>query len=266
MGEEHFGNQPLAETNYTSWPDVVPLVNAKNRVYHQWVNGDENFFYRGSTDDLNAAIKDFAKVKSDKLEVVLRPGPGIAKTFSPEKTVPFDWNLHLVGGIAAHMSTRDQGQQIWSTYPVLTIYVDEQIELNKIQIPKELKVTELAELKQRALKCLKSTDMTVRGWSCGYLAGLDKYDQEVMKRVAELLADDDNWVRLNAAGSLASYGVIAKSVLPKLEQLADTDDAQLRERVEKTIASIKQATPNDQAQAHYRSRLDSIRDYCESRR
>ncbi len=137
--------------------------------------------------------------------------------------------------------------------------------MNKIQIPKELKVLELSELKLRALKCLKSTDKTVRGWSCGYLIGLDEHDRDVMNQIAGMLGDDDNWVRLNAAGSPATFGAVAKEILPKLEQIANSDDAQLRDCVQATISAIKDAKTNDEAEAQHRKLMESIRNYFKAR-
>jgi hypothetical protein len=260
LGFEEFGNKPLSKANYGAWPGVVLLVNSEKRVYYQWVNGHENLYYLGNNDDLNTALKDFAKIKSDKLEVVLRPGPGIATTFKPEKTVPFVWNLHL---IKSFLSKLDQGDQIWPAHPMLTIYVDDQVDLNALQIPTGITVLELDDLKNRAMNCLTSSDETVRGWSCGFLSRLDKYDVDTMKRVVQMLNDDDNWVKLNAAGALASFEANAQSILPNLEQLATSDDQQLREKAVKTITSIKQSKTDDRAAEQHRERIAAIKSFCE---
>src|SRR5207245_1807971 len=117
LGEEQFGNDPLSERNYSDWPGIMPLVNAQTRVYYNWVNGNEHMYYRGDTAALNAALKGLAAVKTEVREAALRPGPAEARTFGGQK-VPYNWNLHLVGGIARHLTTLAKGDQIWSTSPV----------------------------------------------------------------------------------------------------------------------------------------------------
>jgi hypothetical protein len=57
MGEEHFGDDALNEMNYRDWQGIVPLVNHPSRVYHWWVNGNEEFYYRGDTKKLSQKLK-----------------------------------------------------------------------------------------------------------------------------------------------------------------------------------------------------------------
>jgi hypothetical protein len=112
LGEETFGNKPFSEINFTDWPNVMPVVNDAHRVYHSWVNGDENFYFQGDTAALNLALKSFAQVKAEKRSVILRPAPGRGSSFNGEQSFVFNWQLHLLGGIAKHMSTRDQGNTL----------------------------------------------------------------------------------------------------------------------------------------------------------
>ena len=70
------------------------------------MNGNEHFYFAGDTAALNAALKKFASIKADRLTVVLRPGPGKTNSFKKEQSLAFNWNLHLLGGIARHMSKR----------------------------------------------------------------------------------------------------------------------------------------------------------------
>src|SRR5688572_1632072 len=99
-GREEFGNKPLSEHNYTGWPGIVPLVNDHARVYTQWVNGNEHFYYEGSIRELNVALANFARLQLPNHFVVLRAAPGLAKSFGG-KQVAFDWELHVLGGIAS---------------------------------------------------------------------------------------------------------------------------------------------------------------------
>ena len=266
LGEEHVGNDPLPEANYTDWPGIMPLVNDPNRVYHIWVNGNEYFYYRGATAELNGALKKFAALKSEPREVVIHPGPGVAHRFSGE-TIACDWELHVVGGIAKHQTTLDKGDQIWSKSPILTIYLGGGVTLDKIVVPEGITLLGLADLKQRYSDALaKSTDKSVRGWGCGQLATLDKFDAESIKTIAQRLKDDDNWVRLNAAGALSTFGAKARGTLDELRAAANSDDAGLKQTAEKTIADVQAAADNMDEERLHRERLAAIDKFLESHR
>ena len=167
LGEETFGNKQFSKANFSDWPNVMPVVNDTHRVYHSWVNGNENFYFQGNTEALNLALKSFALVTAEKRTVILRPAPGRVSSFNGEQKFVFNWQLHLLGGIAKHMSTRDQGSNVWDPNPELTIYVGGDIVLNMIEIPQNVDVLQLADLKARYEKSLKSTHQDVRGWTCG---------------------------------------------------------------------------------------------------
>src|SRR5205823_7677599 len=106
LAMEDFGNASASELNYKDWPGVMPLIDNHCRVYHWWCNGNEQFFYRGDTADLNDALKKFAAITAKTHEILIVPDAGVTQTFS-SKEIHFDWDLHLVGGIAAHESTLD---------------------------------------------------------------------------------------------------------------------------------------------------------------
>src|SRR5437762_5661973 len=97
LAEERFGNAPVV--SQPDWAEgVVDVVNLKSRVYSYWVNGNENFFYRGNAQALNAALRQYAAVKSDVRQVILLPGAGKTHSFE-RKPIAFDWQLHVPSGI-----------------------------------------------------------------------------------------------------------------------------------------------------------------------
>lgn len=114
VGEESFGNAPVVQQ--PGWAEgVIDVVNLKSRVYSQWVNGNENFFYRGDARALNDALGRFAAVKDDGRRLVLLPGPGKTHTFG-RTPLAFDWQLHVPSGIYKAVSKR--------THVVMTVYVN----------------------------------------------------------------------------------------------------------------------------------------------
>ena len=135
LATEEIGNAPISELNYTNWKGIVPLVNDKARVYQVWVNGNENFYFKGNTKALNAALSAFAKVEVKNHVVVLRPGPIERRSIRDKTLIQFNWELHVIGGIAASRATDDIEDLEWQKYPVLTIYIGGDIDLDKLEIP-----------------------------------------------------------------------------------------------------------------------------------
>src|SRR5207245_1530338 len=81
-----------------------------------------------------------------------------------------------------------------------------------------------------------SSDKTVRGWGCGALSALDAYDKESLETIAARLKDDDMWVRLNAAGALATFGSRARSALDLLREAAKRDGEGRDKGYERSLA------------------------------
>ena len=264
LGEETFGNAPLNRLNFTEWPNVMQVVNDSHRVYHSWVNGNENCYFQGDTASLNSALKEFSKIEAEKLVVVLRPAPATISSFKRDRTFEFNWQLHLLGGIAKHMATRDQGSLVWDPAPELTVYVGGAIELDQLEVPANVEVRQVSDLKQQYLKALSSTDQTVRGWTCGAIAALDRHDDDSMHAIAELLKDNEVWVRINAAGALAEFAPQRAKVIPILESI-ETEDEDLKTRIATTIQKLNTTGSPSVDRKSYSMRLKQISEYVESR-
>lgn len=264
MGEETFGNQPLNGLNYQDWPGIMPVINHESRVYHVWVNGNEYAYYRGEIDALNDVLQKFATTNQKQHEVVLRPGPGSTKSLRQTQSIPFNWELHLVGGIARVMAKKDQGEKIWNPYPMLTIYVDETLPLDQLKIPAGVTLLELADLEKRFSGGLTSTDITVRGWDAGQLASLNQYSTKNMNAISKLLDDNEVWVQLNAAGALAVFGKKATPLLPDLRSRLDTDDDALKKRLAETIKIIETSPDRSDAEKQHQKTLTQIQKFLKT--
>ncbi len=136
LATDEIGNAPLSELNYTEWKGIMPLVNDKARVYQVWVNGNETFYFKGTTKPLNAALAAFAKIEVKNHVVVLRPGPIERRAIRDKTPISFNWELHVVGGLARSRATDDIEDLEWQKDPVLTIYIGGDIDLDKLEIPK----------------------------------------------------------------------------------------------------------------------------------
>ncbi len=257
LGEESIGNDPLNGANYKDWPGLIDVINRPARVYRQWVNGNEYFYFRGDTKALNQALQKFADTTGKVKEVIIRPGPANAATFQNGQ-IEYDWHLHVVGGIARAVMQKDGGENIWPKHPQITVHLGKNIKLNEIKIPKGVTVVQLKTLKQRYTEALKSKSQNVRGWGCGHLARLDPYDTKSMNAVAGQLKDDSAWVRLNAAGALATFGRRAKPLLPTLKKMAETETDRMKSRLAKTIAEIEQGADRSKEAAAHQKTLGAI--------
>ena len=139
LATEKFGNEPLSELNYPEWKGIMPIVNDKARVYNVWVNGNEHMFYKGTAKELNTALANFAKIEMKEHLIVLRPGPGLRRSLD-KKEIPYNWELHVIGGIAKSRATREKRDLYWFEDPVLTVHIDGDIDLEKLEIPKSVTV------------------------------------------------------------------------------------------------------------------------------
>lgn len=270
---EEIGNKPLNERNYEDWKGIMPVINHKSRVYQIWVNGDEYFYYRGDTKALNDALRKFAKIDARDREiicvpeVVIRPGPGETMTFRKVQ-VPYDWHLHIQGGISkhfAHFAVEENDTNIWDQYPTLTIFVNGgNIALDKIKIPETVIVLEVADLRMRYLDGLKSDDHEVRGYAAYFLARVDFYNKENIAPITKLLTDENDWVRLMAAGALGNFGKSAASALPVLRQGLQDENERIRERFQQTIDRIEGAEDTTVKAKKWRDTLKKISDFKKS--
>ena len=161
------------------------------------------------------------------------------------------------------MSTRDKGDLVWSTRPVLTIHTGKSIDLAKLVIPKALKIVPLDEVKKRTIQGLASTDQTVRGWACGVLTELGPYDTRSVEAIQAMLKDPVDWVRLNAAHSLPEFGKRAAVALPLLRENLNSKDADLKDAAEKGIAKIEGAPDRSEAAKSHREQAAKINAFIE---
>jgi hypothetical protein len=142
------GNEHQPEANYTRWSGLIDVVNLPSRQRLVWVNGNEHLYYQGDTDALNQALEEFAQISVKSHCVVLRPGPLTHKSESgPQKQ--FDWQLHVVDGIARAVVEHRKMQAVWDMDPVLTIYVSDRLSLDSIKFPEGIEVQQLADLRKR---------------------------------------------------------------------------------------------------------------------
>jgi len=272
MGEETIGNKPLNDLNYKGWPKIMPVANHTSRVYHTWVNGDEMFYFQSSVAQLNDLLEEFSKLPNQTKEVVFLPESEKVSSFDQSQSFAFNCRMHLVGGIASRMTQLNKGDNYWPADPQLTVYASDELDLNKLTIPKQLTLVTLAELKSRYKDGLSSTDQNVAGWGVGYLARLDRFDAEALKMIATTCEGDNAWVALNAIASMSSFGPKAKDYIPMLERISESpveSNAMAAKKAIKEIRAVlneKSLASFDEKDAIQRKQIQRVQEFIESKR
>ncbi|HQM99556.1 MAG TPA: hypothetical protein PLL36_00685 [Candidatus Hydrogenedentes bacterium] len=243
MGEETFGNKPLGDGNYTDWPGIMPLINDEHRVYSNWCNGNEYFYYLGDTETLNQFLALFAALESPAHEVTFRPGPGRAQSFHNDRPIPIDWQMHLVGGIVAQMIDFEGTADVWDMPPTLTVYLTEKgrIQLDKVTLPEKVTVLQMADLRDKYRKALQSDHPRMHADTVTKLAAEDNLNIENIPLIAGVLKDNDVYARICAVVSLGRFGALAKSALPELQEASRSEDHQVSACAKESIKKITNA-------------------------
>jgi len=104
------------------WPaGMVEIVRHNSRVYSIWVNGNEDFYFQATPDEIGQLITRYSKTRLRDHIVTIKKQTNEVKTFKGDK-INYNVNFHFLGGIAQAM-TRTNGEA--ETYePTLTIFVD----------------------------------------------------------------------------------------------------------------------------------------------
>ncbi|KPJ55891.1 MAG: hypothetical protein AMS16_03455 [Planctomycetes bacterium DG_58] len=263
MAMERKGNAPFHEANYKAWKGtgIMAVINHPNRVYHVWCNGNEHFYYRGDAEALNDVLRKFAAVKLKVLEVVFRPGPGETGTFE-EDTVRYDWQLHLLTGLAGHETPPGAEMDLRGLYvgersPTLTVFIGRgNVELDKVIIPKGITFIGPGDLRKRYLQALKSKDSRTRGYAAYHLAELQPYNRENLPLIVALLKDKD--AAWPAVGALGKMGKNAEEALPAIRRALPKQDKHGRKRFLEVIEEIRGAKDTAEAARFHREMFKLI--------
>ena len=184
------GNKPLSAKNYEDWPNLVDAINDESRVFQLWVNGNESFYYRGGTHELNRVLKEFAETKYPELNVVILPGPQASKEFIKDK-FQYDFRINIIGGITRAFVQRQKMEQVHSLIPTLTIYLTKEIQLDKIVIPDNVRLLQLYDLEARFEKAQQDENPLVKSGGAAALKALNEEFRRQGKDFEELEAQID---------------------------------------------------------------------------
>jgi Flp pilus assembly protein TadD len=72
------------------------------------------------------------------------------------------------------------------------------------------------------------------------------------------LADEDDWVRLNCAGSITLFGADAKRAIPELQACLESKDDDLKAAAQQAIQKIESAQPEQAARTAHADAIKQI--------
>jgi hypothetical protein len=125
MSEERIGpdnDQRFPTVQQPGWPaGMIEIVRHDSRVYSRWCNGNEDFYFKATPDQVGQLVKLYCATHLRDHVIIIKNERREVKTFSGGN-VDYNLDLHFLGGIALFM-TRRKGEA--ETYePTLTISVD----------------------------------------------------------------------------------------------------------------------------------------------
>ena len=135
MAEERVGPDKSAVAQPGWAKGLVEMVRHPSRVYSIWVNGNENFYFQATPEEINELLDLFGKTRLRDYEVRIEPGTNAATSFGGGK-YEYNVSLHVLSGIVLAV-TRDKDAAA-AYEPVLTIYTGEDDSLVKrLKVPEK---------------------------------------------------------------------------------------------------------------------------------
>ncbi|MEI7862108.1 MAG: hypothetical protein WCJ21_05730 [Planctomycetota bacterium] len=140
----------IAQDYNKEWPKGLPaLINSSERVWGQWVNQGDFFYYRGDADAFNAFLASYGTLPSTPWAVVLHAAAKpLAGPLGGEPQIPYDWQVEVM--------RRGWGPPLDPAQPknepgyVVTahVWLGEAISLDRLVVPKQVEIRSAGEIEQ----------------------------------------------------------------------------------------------------------------------
>jgi HEAT repeat protein len=132
------------------------------------------------------------------------------------------------------------------------------IDLNTLELPKNVPVVAWEDLLDRYRKELKNSDAEVRGYAALHLVSYQADGSEVVPDLLAMLESEKNeYARRCVASAVTRLGRRAKSALPVLRQQLDDPDKNIRHAFQQAIEMIERSKsePESDEQIKYRKTI-----------
>jgi len=116
---------------------IYDIINLESRVYSIDTNGNTNYYFKATIEEINKIITLFSKVAMRDHIVQIRPDKGTTKTFSGIE-IGYNVKLQVVGGLVL-FSIREEQREDLPLEPCLTILTgDDNKILDKLKWPENI--------------------------------------------------------------------------------------------------------------------------------
>ena len=142
-------DQPVGGT--AAWPEgLKELVNQPWRVHGFLVNWEDYFFFAGDTNRLNRFLQDYSKLPKTRLEVALHTGALEVKSPWDQKPrdITANWQIYATPYDSEQIKNAKNGKVPPGPFICrLDIWISEQIDLNKLNVPNAIEVVSGSDAK-----------------------------------------------------------------------------------------------------------------------
>ena len=259
-------NDVIRDKNYVAWPGLVAVLRGPGQFRSYTGAGNEIFFYRGSSAQLNEVLQKFAAVDIPVHDVILLPGPARTKTFGFNE-LSFGWRLDLLREAPPSATESEAMRGVLPVYPTLTVYIGDgkpvepmeislfreigdglldpkdhfgQISLDEIAIPDGVTLLQREEVRER---CYRNLETAPYYFAAQKLAVFDYDFSDSCSRVLDAMSDGTPISGLAYYHTLARFGQPVRPFLLKELERKDLD-SRVRDDLKEIFRTLESIQPD----------------------
>ena len=275
-----FINDVIRGKNYVEWPGLVEVLRGPGQFRSHTGAGNEIFFYRGSSAQLNEVLQKFAAVDIPVHDVILLPGPARTETFGFNE-LSFGWRLDLLREPPPSATESEAMRGVLPVYPTLTVYIGDgkpvepmeisifreigdglldpkdnfgQISLDEIAIPDGVTLLQREEVRER---CYRNLETAPYYFAAQKLSVFDYDFGESGSRVLDAMSDGTPITGAAYYHILASFGQPVRQFLLKELERKDLD-SRVRDDLEEIVRKLESVQSDPELTARRTKLTDEI--------
>lgn len=259
-------NDVIRDKNYVEWPGLVAVLRGPGQFRSYTGAGNEIFFYRGTTAQLNEVLQKFAAVDIPVHDVILLPGPARTETFGFNE-LSFGWRLDLLREAPPSATDSEATRGVKPVYPTLTVYIGDgkpvepmeistfrevgdglldpkdsfgRIRLDELVIPDAVTLLQREEVRER---CYRNLETAPYYFAAQKLAVFDYDFSESGSRVLDAMSDGTPISGSAYYHILVSFGQPVRPFLLKELERRDLD-SRVRDELKEMIQKLESVQPD----------------------
>lgn len=254
-------NDVIRDKNYLEWPGLVEVLRGPGQFRSYTGAGNEIYYYRGTTAQLNEVLRKFAAVDIPDHDVILLPGPARTETFGFNE-LSFGWRLDLLREAPPSATESEPVRGVTPVYPTLTVYIGDgkpvepmnisifrevgdglldpkdnfgQIRLDELAIPDGVTLLQREEVRER---CYRNLETAPYYFAAQKLAVFDYDFSESGSRVLDAMSDGTPISGLAYYQILARFGQPVRPFLLKELERKDLD-SRVRDDLKEIVRTLE---------------------------